>query len=222
MKRMLIAVALLCLPSLAVGAPPDSTDAAIHPNSLRAGAWALQFDVNGQLLSIDSFAGGVSLKRHFSPKAALRFGVGVSLRDREMERDDVSGDRELSDELQSVRIETVYQRYVNPGAVVNANWGIGPFANYDRMNASSATDSTDSSTKRTAWNMGVMAILGAEWFFVRQFSLHAEFLASAFYSTETAESAGHSGGFAYENKSESDGWSVQTENYVRLGLSAYF
>jgi len=83
MTRWILVLSSLVLPSLTLAAPADSTRAG-RANSLRDGAWALQLDIEGQIISVDAFSGGVSLKRDrledeewFFNAGGVRFGLSV-------------------------------------------------------------------------------------------------------------------------------------------------
>jgi len=223
MKRVLFVMACLVIPSLALSAPADSTSTPpTRSNSLRAGAWALQFDINGQLLSIESFAGGLSLKRHFSPKSALRIGVGVSASSTDLNTE-TSFAREVNENSSGTFFEVMYQRYANPGAEVNAYWGIGPRVSYARSTRESDTGSVTSREELTHWAVGAIAALGAEWFATRQFSFHGEFTARGNYLSEEITSENKPDGqpattFSSENK----GWEATISSSIRLGMSVYF
>jgi len=224
MRRFLFALACLALPCLSHAAPADSTASSAPRNSLYAGMWALQFDVNGSLLSIDEFAGGVSLKRQFAPKWALRFGVGFSTQGQTQNPDVVRlPDDEQTSDVYGISIETVYQRYLNPGGVVNAYWGLGPIGHYTYEKSEASRDSSSSLNTRTQWSAGAIASFGVEWFFARQFSLHGEYTGSAVYFSSVREDTfSRTGQPDQYRRSEASGWSAGTSNAVRVGLSAYF
>jgi hypothetical protein len=225
MKRFAIATVclLLVLPTLSLAAPPDSTSAT-RANSLRAGAWALQFDVNGELIRISSFSGGVSLKRQFSAKSAWRFGVGFNGSNRDGTQDPSLGaETALSDDGYGVSIESVYQRYLNPDARVNAYWGLGPTASFNQLTSASERDSTSYSSKWDSWSVGVIAAFGVEWFAAKEISLHAEFTGRASYFNDERTSEQKAVGFpATSQTTKIDGWSVGTNDGVRFGMSIYF
>jgi hypothetical protein len=221
MKPTLIALVCLTLPCLAHAAPADSTAAVSRPNSLRAGVWALQFDVNGQLLSVDSFAGGVSLKRQFTPKSAVRFGIGVG-GSSQFEEDITANNPQTTDDAQTGSIEAVYQRYWNPAAAVNAYWTLGPIAGYSHDTSESSNGSVSSTRERNYKSVGGIAALGAEWFAARQLSFHAEYSARGYYSWQEQTSTGYpSSGPPVHRRVELNGWSIGTNSAVRLGMSVY-
>jgi hypothetical protein len=223
MRHVLLLIACLVLPSLALSAPADSTSAANTPrNSLRGGAWALQFDINGQLLSIDSFAGGLSLKRHFSPRSALRFGVGVSAASRDLNTETGIA-REVNENSAGTFLEVAYQRYTNPDAVVHLYWTVGPRVSYSNVTNESTTESLYRREEDKQWAVEGIASLGTEWFLARQFSFHGEFFARGGYVSEkqTFESK-TTGQPSNKATQENTGWSGGISNSVRLGMSVYF
>ena len=220
MTRFLIVAACVVFPSLVLGAPADSTSAAAAPrNSLHGGMWALQFDVNGSLLSVDPFSGGVSVKRQFTRKSALRFGVGFNGQGSTSDPNIPGSPNYHSEESRdNTSVEVLYQRYFNPSARVNAYWGIGPSVDLLHLTNETSADSTHAKSTLTSWGL-----LGAEWFFVPELSLHAEYTATGGYTRETREnSLTYYGQPPDKRKTVSDGWYADVGNRVRVGLSIYF
>ncbi len=221
MRHVLLTLACLVIPSLALSAPADSTTTSAPRNSLRGGVWALQFDVNGQLLSVNSFAGGVSLKRQFSPKSAVRFGIGVG-GSSQFRETITSGSPQHTSDFQGGSIEAVYQRYWNPTSVVNAYWVVGPQASYSHDESETSGSGGRSTDEQSYKSVGGVAALGAEWFAARQFSFHVEYSAFGYYSwRESSSSFYPAGGTPGHTRAEQHGWSVGTNSGVRLGLSVY-
>src|SRR3972149_5445120 len=73
-----------------------------RPNSLKPGAWALQFQISDNFRSFSGLQGfGVSVKYHFSRTNALRFGVGGGL-----------STSDFDDNFRSFQADTVRQRGV--------------------------------------------------------------------------------------------------------------
>jgi opacity protein-like surface antigen len=186
--------------------------------------WALQFEVNGQLLDVSSFAGGVSVKRQFTPRSALRLGVGLSGRTADFSPDPINRpELDSTEDTYGTSLEAVYQRYLDPGAVINAYWGIGPVAGYSLRKSESSADSLHTESKNSSWRVGALVTLGAEWFFAKQMSVHAEYTASGGYNKFTSENQRTQlGQPLIYRKSESASWSFATGDFVRLGVSVYF
>jgi len=223
MKRVMLAIACVLIPSLAGAAAPDSTSApAGRANSLRSGVWALQFDINGDLLSVDEFSGGVSLKRHFSAKSAVRLGIGLDGYTSSEEAENSLGDiNDVDRDAYEVYLEMLLQRYVNPGAPVNFYWGVGPYVSFFHTNSDNVTETQSSSSETDRLGVGARAMIGVEWFAAREISLHAEYtVVGGYFNAESTQSVSGPGSSS-SSKDESDGWSFNTDG-VRLGLSIYF
>ena len=221
----MIAAALIVLPSLAGAAPPDSTAApAGRANSLRAGAWALQFSINGQLLSVREFSGGVSLKRQFSSKNAIRLGVGASGSTQDESVEYIySPASEGKTDGYSLYLESVFQRYVNPAAPANFYWGLGPYVDYRHSSHDQSVDSTSVSYDEASLGVGARGLIGVEWFASREISLHAEYTATGgYYRTEETTERSKIGQPTSSTKRENHGWSLGASGVVRFGLSVYF
>lgn len=213
MHRFLVALLLIALPASLHAAEPDSA-ATARPNSLRAGAWALQFSItSGQFFDLDSFAGGVSLKRHFSTRSAVRAGLSASA-------SDGGGSNGYS-----VGTEFIYQRYLRPEAEANAYWGVGPELDYShRWTAQQVTDSLSVHNESTQYSVGAKALLGVEWFASRVISLHAEyqvFWRHTHRETRRELTALGSGTVVVDSQ-ETESWEFLLNDLVRFGLSVYF
>jgi hypothetical protein len=211
MKRMtvMLAAVLAC-----VGWA--SSAGAERENSLRDGAWALQFSINGgDFFSLSSFAGGVSVKRHFTPKSAVRAGVSF----------DAEGSTYGAQESDSrgVSLSILYQRYVNPTADANLYWGVGPSGRFDDDVQETHRDSLTTVNESELWSAGLSGVVGVEWFAARVISLHAEYEAAARY-TWVGESTEYNrlGESPVRSTRESEGWSIGAGSTVRFGLSVYF
>jgi hypothetical protein len=220
MKRVLIALVCLALPCLSYAAPADSTSTG-RANSLRAGAWALQFDINGQLFDVNAFAGGVSLKRQFSPRSALRFGVGTSGSSTTQDRSDSPVQQDF--DRVGFYLESIFQRYANPGAAALFYWGVGPEVGWDHSKAEASSDSVRSTSEDDRWVAGGRALIGVEWFASKEISLHGEYTGSIEYSkTESTAEQVRVGQYSVKRKAETSGWSYGAGSTVRFGLSVYF
>lgn len=161
MKRItvMLAAVLVC-------AALASPAAAERENSLRDGAWALQFSINGgDFFSLSSFAGGVSVKHHFSPKSAIRAGASFGVSSGSATS---SSGREGEGDNRAVSLSTLYQRYVNPTADANLYWGVGPYVRYeDGVQEAQAGDSLTTVSESESWGTGLSVVLGVEWFAAR-------------------------------------------------------
>ena len=115
-------------------------DCAAEDDSLRKGAWALQFEVNGDF-DLGPFQGKmISIKKHTGDGAAYRFGLDFSLTDNATDKDDFDVDEYGSGESQNTKLSAVstdlnarsfaltVQRisYPKPGRRIKLFYGIGP------------------------------------------------------------------------------------------------
>lgn len=218
-----------------------------RPNSLKPGAWALQFQISDNFRSFSGLQGfGVSVKYHFSRTKALRFGVGGSLSSsdfdvssRSLQADTIrqKGLRNSDMDGQSVDFAAQYVFYTAPDADVNFLFGLGPLVRYARNqwesvdNASygNAVGVRNSTQKETMWNIGASGLFGAEWFAIKSISLHVEYGVSLEYQSRDFSSKGtdtitdFSGTRTYSFEGEGSGGAVRLNlASVKFGLSVYF
>jgi hypothetical protein len=220
-------------------APPRCHD----KHSLQSGAWALQFGVN-YLVSLTSFQGGlISVKKHFTPRSAVRLGVSASLT-----TDDITSvDRTIKDdtETDNVQIDTdrnqgslqvalQYLFYPTPAADIHTFFGVGPSVSYantkDRpVKVTSLLEENQyysvSGASSNSWGLGLSGLIGAEWFARRTISLHAEYGATFGYS-HSSNTRDYT--YIYYDKSQfdqrtekHDAWKLSADS-VKFGLSVYF
>lgn len=229
MKPVLIAVLCWLIPSLSLAAPADST-AAGRANSLKAGAWALQFAVNGNLSG-----GGVFFKRQFQPNHAIRFGVEISSsassEDRSLDTTQTIATAQYDDDYVATHLELVAVRYANPAASAHVYYGVGPFVDFsDSHSEWLQTREQESLTSTRDWDsysIGGIFLIGAEWFASAAMSLHMEYTISAGYSSDEFEyTSSYESPFTNEpvlrERGERSYWFLEAGNQVRLGLGIYF
>jgi len=179
----------------------DRSDGDTARHSLSPGSWSMQFQINHG--SSTMFGGlDVSLKRHFTKRTALRFGIGLDVASDNSTSEEgwfyTTGEdwtlREYtndSDDL-DVRLETVFLGYLRPDARVTMFVGGGPFGSYERSTGDRTERRLDSDDdwmiqtyttrdKSHGWGLGGVALAGVESFLTERFSLHAEFRASLVY-----------------------------------------
>lgn len=230
MKRLLFVMACLVIPSLALSAPADSTVAtAARPNSLHAGAWALEYSIGSGFYDSE-----VNAKRHFSASSALRLGLSFST---ESASEDRSLDTTLTiasihedSDVFSIRLDLVLQHYPNLSLPAQFYFGVGPFVQYydsksdGRQEADPSFDiSYDYSREQESFTGGVTFGVGAEWFASRAFSLFTEYDLEGGYAkwkqTRTSDPDG-----AYTPLTDTDEtsqWFLRTGS-ARFGLGFYF
>ncbi len=218
-----------------------------RPNSLKPGAWALQFQISDNFRSFSGLQGfGVSVKYHFSRTNALRFGVGGGLSTsdfddnfRSFQADTVRqrGVRDSEGDGENVDFAAQYVFYTSPGADVNFFFGTGPLirfahnqsVNQDNVSYGSSFGVRNYTRDETRWNVGASGIFGAEWFAIKSISFHAEYGVSLEYQSSDYSSKGTdtvtdiSGTRVYSFESESSGSSIRFNlAIVKFGLSVYF
>ena len=230
MRPVLAAVLCLVIPSLSLAAPADST-AAGRANSLKAGVWALQFAVNGNLSG-----GGVFLKRQLQPNHAIRFGVEInsfaSSEDGSLDTTQtIIGTAQYDDDYVSTHVELVAVRYSNPAASAHFYYGVGPFVDFSDSHAERMeTLGQEMLTRITDWNsysIGGTFLIGAEWFASAAMSLHMEYTITAGYSSDEFEytslyESPSTNDPVLRERSERSRWFFDAGNQVRLGLGIYF
>lgn len=218
MKREILAGALAALAVLTL--VPGAR--AQRANSLEAGAWALEFSVEGQFISVSSLGGGLAVKRLSSPKSALRLNVGVYAVDQN--RDITDGQRRTGDDSGTeLNASALYQRYIDPDAEANFFWGIGPAVDYGHSSQTDVqADTLSYSYKNDRWGVGLDGLMGVEWFATRVISFHAEYIAGFRYSSTTSTRERTIGSVTDKDEQTSDGWSFAANGAARFGLSVYF
>lgn len=217
MRRMLCSACACVL--LAVGPAMGQEDA--RPNSLAAGSWALMFSVTDNFTIAPFQGGGISLKRQFSERSAVRAGIDVALDSQESNRD-LSVTQTLTSDNYGFELEGLYQRYTSPGKTINFYWGAGAYGGYSDGSREARADSTLNRDDTSSYNLGAVGALGVEFFAARSISLLAEYRGTVGYHWNEVVSVRQRPGVPdQQDTRDSSGWSVGTGT-VRLGLSAYF
>lgn len=201
-------------------------------NSLQGGRWAVQFQV-GSNFTLSSFEGAtVYLKSQFSPRLALRLGVGAGghIDEQKLNYQQYGGSSETDIPTKnnsiSVTVTMKLLYYFNPKSRLNVFLGLGPVGTYaytydERYNSNISTVNYSESDE---WSGGLNGVLGCEFFPLRFLSFLAEYSVTATYGKGT------------NNSSERDYYTGEireyyntkytelklTGNTVRFGLSLYF
>lgn len=224
MKAFMLVVLCLLVPAASIAADADTT-ATGRPNSLRAGAWAVQFSVNGYLSS-----GTVLFKHHFARHHAVRFGLtmdaGATAEDYSLDTTRTIATGRYENDYLSARVEATVVRYANPDASAHFYYGVGPYFEYAQSHYETVFEEevTRSRTRDyDAYEVGGMVLLGGEWFASRAMSLHVEYMASLGYESYDDEFVYHWEGQGADNRErvEGDRW-VFDAGSVRFGLGFYF
>jgi hypothetical protein len=240
--HILLAVALaICVSAASVF---SQTEEATTNNSLRDGAWALQFQV-GNNFTLSSFQGTViSVKRNCSPSHAIRVGVSLSSEFSDEDRGSKSfapdtiresNTTTSSSNSQNISLTGQYLFYTDPEAEVNFFFGGGPAIGFSRSNGKSETvplviglnlGKTSREASSTLWSLGISGAAGIEWFFAAKFSLHAEYDASLSYVWQKDESTqlAYSASGALQTRATEENHRKRllfSGDRVRFGLSVY-
>jgi hypothetical protein len=201
-------------------------------NSLRAGAWALQFQV-GRDFTLGSFDGTtLSIQKHTSAGGAWRLGVtlagdihrqtysNTSVQDTTQHKTDNKSDNN-SQALSLGLTRVVYPR--SPSTICFF-YGIGPRLSYgrDHFEADARALNTDTRTW-TNWSVGAGIVLGVEYFPSRAIGLSGEYSSSAAYRWEKRVSTSivKITGARSDTVETTKGFRLATGG-ARLGLSVYW
>lgn len=194
------------LAALTLGLLPAPCGAAEGDEApLRAGAWALEFEIDPDLSYGFTYSAGATLavKRHCSPGSAIRFGVAAGFVDEEgdgrraeIHEPPIGGglifasvptERHLESHNYAAFVHLVRERKVSGeiGTFLEA----GPSFQYQELNQASlwayGLPSTAYSYQQDAWiqrSVALDAKLGFEWFFSKRLSLGARYGLTAAYT----------------------------------------
>lgn len=227
----------------------EGEDNSVNNNSLIEGSWALQFQI-GSNFNLSAFQGlAISAKRHYTANNALR--LGVSINSLTMNKDesalskstsDTSSGKLSGDDISfSINIVGMYLRYITFHKNINVFYGFGPLIGYGYYFSEASYENeylvngsiykSKSKNSSNSISFGTTGILGVEWFFSPEMSLHAEYGIEAFYhfyksKRETKVELALSGSFqTAESTSEStsDVGAFQLKSTgVKFGISIYF
>ena len=203
-------------------------------NSLKKGAWALQFQVV-QNFQLASFQGStISIKKHTSDGSALRAGVSMdfSLQDTDgtnTVNDTIVQSEDSDDNMTSFGFVVQMIKYPNPLAATNLYYGIGPtfayshFKDYQVIEDPIDGDIRSDDRRRTRWYAGVSGVVGIEWFPRSDISFLAEYGVSLYYEHTklTTESWRSPQERTTKTEDNTDGF-VLAGSSVKFGLSVYF
>lgn len=235
--KVLIAVFCFALMTAQIAAAQEGESETSGPeNSLRKGAWALQFEIK-YLLDIEAFQGfAISGKRHLSDRRAVRLGMGIWLssssndsRYSNPSQGAPPTTRERLEDFTKLDLTSQYILYPSTQKNMNLYLGAGPLIRFvldDSKAKLVSHDSTDilldqDISRRYSWTLGLSIVLGVEWFAAKDISFHGEYRISSGYTWEKFRRSDYSP----PNRSTTE----FTENQlflrhddVKLGVSLYF
>ncbi len=178
-------------------------DSVSERNSLRAGAWAMQFGISSNF-KLASFQGSTfSVKYQLSERHALRAGITIN---GNTNNGSSSTTRYIADSLASlspadnssdaanVSFVVQYLWYRNPSGPVHIYFGLGPSISYTSSHSSSSSSDlrTDyyydtvynyfqysaqvaNKSNSKQWGIGLTGAMGVEWFASQWLSICAEY-----------------------------------------------
>lgn len=167
-------------------------------NALDAKTWSLLYGVNG-LLQFNPFDGMIAAKYNRSANSALRFGVGVHVR--EFDANEMSNSR--------ITANLLFVKYPNIDREVLFYFGAGPQLEF----AHQGTDREDFEQSINIVGVGANGILGSEWFATEHISLFVEYglnVQVRFFDIDQLN--GPTGAFQ----------DYSIDNIITAGLSTYF
>jgi len=196
-----------------------------------AGSWALQFRITANF-SLSDFQGGtISLKRHLSPRTALRIGISSSaslskIEDKAVRSDTTYAVDTRSRNDQGLGVTAYYLTYHPALTGASLYHGLGPMIGFSHTAETRTQEWTlgveELSISSSSWTAGLASVVGVEWFTTKSMSLSAE------YSLQFIYTFTHSTNFRENDDGTRDGYDRSGSIFslesgsVRFGLSVYF
>ena len=226
----------------------QAQDSTKELNSLKPGAWALQFGIGGNF-TLTSFQGAsFAAKYHLSESSAVRAGISIggntgdATGSSTMNQTDTItylGSQNKSSNNQALNFMLQYLWYANPKGVIHFYTAIGTSLLYYRQSDNQDGSTTlvgtagyvswtTSSYVTKQWGAGVVGAAGVEWFPAQWLSLRAEYGEGIQYqwasstTTETSSLSTSAVSNAFRtSSSDGDGWTLYNIS-ASLGLNVYF
>lgn len=195
---MIIAI-LTFLLSIPVFAQENENQPQKSENSLKGGAWALQFQLGSAFSRRSSQGFAVCGKYHLSESKAVRvgfdlggsfsFGKNVN-RGGDVPDDTLRSYNNNDYSLQDIDMTLEYLSYKSIRDDISVFWGTGPIFGFRHSKSSVIGGWYYGQEFRTftntneyySWGFGISTVLGAEWFPTKRISIVAEYGASFKYS----------------------------------------
>lgn len=193
--------------------------------SLVDGKSALNFEVNDDF-DLTSFEGAtVSLKHHYADNRAYRISISGMLSSQNSENSTpVQGKSEVDYDRYSASVFLQRLYYRSPSSTTTVFYGFGPRGGYNwqKSTTSSPFNSTRTETVSDGWDIGLVALLGFEWFVRKEISLIAQYASSLRYVSRATEGKSGPDTNLVLTHSSTD-HSVQFDaDAVRFGVSLYW
>lgn len=206
-------------------------DSVKNIQTLQKAKWSIQFEI-GNDFKLTSFDGViVSMKYHFSPSVAFRFGAGVNLNQKNSDIEYLeyysgySGREPVSDHSYDILFTSNILFYPKPNSLIKVFFGAGPRASY--LNSTDEriyVDGYKGYRETETWSAGINCVAGAEWFALSYLSIFGEYSVYGTYGHSTLKDyvkENLSGQVVEYYNEYADNFQFKG-NIVRLGLSVYF
>jgi hypothetical protein len=227
MYRSILSIWVVMILSIAAYSQDSSSN---KKNSLVAGAWAMQFQIDG-FINLRYFQGTtISIKKHMTNKSAVRLGIGISLNISAEDYQMIKYQEDNEFNYQSrdyysnrLNINSQYLYYLIGETDVNLFLGVGPQLNYSWDQNEYDRDTLWQSDKYHSIGFGVIGIAGVEWFAKKSISFHAEYSTSVEYrwSESIGKQISINPSRTRDTKSKNNYFTFYP-NSVRFGMSVYF
>ena len=212
---VVLALALLCLPARAQVSTDDPSE-----EPYRAGAWALQFQIQDQI-GLGAFQGGtISAKHHLTDRKAVRFGASLSglLQD-----SDDAFEGEKAQRRSALNLDFQYLVHAAPQRAVRWYAGGGPRLTFNSHGVEFPSAGGKNKNSSQIFGGGLSGVVGAEWIVHRHFGLMAQYGTHLTVTRHTTNSEREDDLGVSRNTGER-GETIITfgPSPVRFGLSVYF
>jgi outer membrane protein W len=232
-------VLFLIMISMSLYIYTQAQDSSSERNSLKEGAWALQFGIAGNL-TLTSFQGTtMAVKYQLSDRTAIRGGITISAN---TNNGNSSADEDTSNSADAINVSFVLQYlwYVNPSGPIHFYVGVGPSVAYsyshnslnysspDVQNGQLYWDQYSNASNSHQWMAGGIGVAGVEWFASQWLSLRAEYSEGIQYQwhsmNSTSDVSSTNTDYLPNNYSSSGttkGWTLSSSG-VSFGLNVYW
>lgn len=219
-----------------------ATDTVDSTNVKNSRDWSLQFKITDNFSLHPFDRSFISLQKKVGNRAAIRFGIGLSIIDNDRQANE-EADSPQSSEMQKIldisdnvngydlSFTAKYLYQLSQNDRTTAYLGIGPNIAYSKTDNSRDNFSTPGveyldKANNERWEYAAELLFGAEWRFYKNLNLLAEYSLSAGYYTKihTSESSRITNETDVRRKTgrnSCDGFQVRS-NDVKFGLSVYF
>jgi hypothetical protein len=191
-------------------------------NSLEKGSFGLLFSIgaNFNLGSIDGamFSG----KYHLSNRIAIRLGTGLSLSKQDAQIIIDHGEsKPIERESSGYSLTSYFVYYLIKKNIINPYIAAGPLYSYSMISDMFQSTNYYESHERIDKTYGAGILFGAEWFFIKNMSLFAEYNPSIQFISYDKQSYKNDNGFVISYIERGDITKISSNN-ARLGLGVYF